>query len=443
MSYFAKNIEILKRYHSQVYENISGKCDADIAQYEIVPTKSGHVTVKIENYFLHSKYNPLQEASTFVESKIDTTILKHVIMYGFGFGYHVEEMLRRIHPEQKLYLFELNVSLFMLALHERDLQDVLTHKQVSLFVSDDQRAIAQALSLLLAKPNQFLIYGPAARAIPQKHEYFRFLLENWDKRLRQVEKHAPLLTGNYEANRKRHDPGIKELFGSYPNRPIFVISSGPSLNKNKRLLAGCKGKALLFAAGSALKPLVREGVIPDLFCIIDPIHETTIKQIEGYENLGIPLVYLDTASAKTVAAYRGPHFVASNTKAHVQNEDEIIETGGSVATAVLDIALRMGGNPIIFVGQDLAFTNNEHHADGSMYGESPEVKINPTMKWIKGQHGEMLPTSIGLLGYKYWIEQRIKREPNVTFINATEGGAFIEGCQHLSLAETIRMYVNI
>jgi len=48
------------------------------------------------------------------------------------------------------------------------------------------------------------------------------------------------------------------------------------------------------------------------------------------------------------------------------------------------------------------------------------------MRRVKGQNGEMLYTSLGLLSYKYWIEKQDTKEKRI-FINATEGGAYIEG----------------
>ncbi len=40
--------------------------------------------------------------------------------------------------------------------------------------------------------------------------------------------------------------------------------------------------------------------------------------------------------------------------------------------------------------------------------------------------------------YKRWIEDKIKRTPNRTFINATEGGAEIKGAHILTLQEVVQ-----
>lgn len=53
----------------------------------------------------------------------------------------------------------------------------------------------------------------------------------------------------------------------------------------------------------------------------------------------------------------------------------------------------------------------------------------------------MLYTSLGLLSYKYWIENRILNEQRI-FINATEGGAYIEGMKHIKLRDVISDYLK-
>ena len=110
-----------------------------------------------------------------------------------------------------------------------------------------------------------------------------------------------------------------------------------------------------------------------------------------------------------------------------------MELGGSVAWQSW-LAIRFGGNPIVFVGQDLAFTNGQSHAYGGL------VNQDVSRRKVKGQNGEFLDTTLGLLSFKHWIENKI-RDNLVEFINATEGRAYIEGCKHISLQDFIDQYM--
>jgi len=114
---------------------------------------------------------------------------------------------------------------------------------------------------------------------------------------------------------------------------------------------------LIISAGSALRPLLMRNIKPDFFAIIDP-QDITYNQIKGYENIGIPFIYLVTAASYTVSRYLGPKLVAYYGK-YNNSSEHLVDSGGSVATTILDIAIKMGGNPIILVGQDLAYVDGK------------------------------------------------------------------------------------
>lgn len=95
-----------------------------------------------------------------------------------------------------------------------------------------------------------------------------------------------------------------------------------------------------------------------MFCIIDHQFELTYKQIQGYEDLDIPFLFLDTANVETIYKYNGSKYMFTNYSDNKRSENYIVDTGGSVATVILDMSIKFGGNPIIFIGQDLAYTDN-------------------------------------------------------------------------------------
>ena len=114
---------------------------------------------------------------------------------------------------------------------------------------------------------------------------------------------------------------------------------------------------------------------------------------------------------------------------------------GTVATLCLTTATYMGCNPIIFVGQDLAYTNMQTHAVSSqVFDKEKENKIQHNIKYIPGYYGEDVPSSEDLISFLNWIQGFIKTNPQTTYINATEGGAAIEGTIQKSLKEVVTEY---
>ena len=60
---------------------------------------------------------------------------------------------------------------------------------------------------------------------------------------------------------------------------------------------------------------------------------------------------------------------------------------------------------------------------------------------VRDWDGNMVQTSVALDMYRKWIEQRVTRAnkelPDVELINATEGGAYIQGMKHMKLSDLL------
>jgi hypothetical protein len=60
------------------------------AQLLLEATTSGHVTVKKNNVYFHSRHNPIEEAKSYAENFFQKyKNEKHILMLGVGIGYHL------------------------------------------------------------------------------------------------------------------------------------------------------------------------------------------------------------------------------------------------------------------------------------------------------------------------------------------------------------------
>lgn len=449
MSIYLNNMKSLQKKDKQTHDIINASI-IDPLKYQILKSKSGEPTLQItieghnqeeKGILIHSNYDPYKSEASFVDKNFDIN-KKNFIVYGFGLGYHIDLFLEKLSEGQNLFVIEANIAIIKIAFMTRDLSRIINNPNIKLIFLSNNSDFTHVTSVLeKQKDYSLIIHQASVKAIPSEYCGIAQALQDLKMMQWGIEKNYQLLMDNHFKNMALNSDNFSSLFGKVRDFPIVIVSAGPSLNINKHLLHKIKDHALIFAVGSALKTLVREGIEPNLFCIIDP-QPLTYKQIEDYEDLNIPLVYLDTASHFTVSKYKGPKFVVCNSNDRVKDNAEVIDTGGSVATAVLDIAIRLGGNPIIFVGQDLAFTDNQHHAEGNMYGEEIIVKDLQNHKKVEGHKGEIYPTSSSLLSFKNWIERKIEEHPEILFINATAKGAFIKGIQHLELETAINHILN-
>lgn len=231
--------------------------------------------------------------------------------------------------------------------------------------------------------------------------------------------------------------------------PAFVIAAGPSLNKNIKELKRAKGKGFLIAVDTAIKPLLREGIIPDMFATLDGIKP--VELVEEEKAKEIPMLTKVTAARSVMDYHTGKKFFINEGYRYVDHLYEIngrslqgFSVGGSVATYAFALVCHLGFRKIIFVGQDLAYTDNKSHADGTFQEKMQEEDTEKFMM-VPGNYQEKVPTLTNLDGYRKWFGEFIREWEKghyVEFINATEGGARIEGTKLMTLAEVIDQECN-
>lgn len=119
---FSENIERLRRRDSTLAERILKVQVPE--EYAVLRARTGDPVLKIKNKTIHSIYNPKEQAARFVDHHLKKEPLhdNSVTVVGFGFGYHVEELLRR---NVRVRVIEPDEVAFRCALENRDLKKVI------------------------------------------------------------------------------------------------------------------------------------------------------------------------------------------------------------------------------------------------------------------------------------------------------------------------------
>ncbi len=226
----------------------------------------------------------------------------------------------------------------------------------------------------------------------------------------------------------------------YANKPALIIATGPSLNKQMDLIEQYKDHFVTIAVDPAVPILKQRNIIPDFVLTIDPKKRPYWEQDALDEKTTF---VVEVGACPDGAWSHADHYLMTAGHSHVYAllkklgaEVAWIETGGSVSSNGFSLAMHLGCNPIVLVGQDLAWTEGKDHAEGytSQYSQEALKKRHDRGYDIVGHGGQMVRTEPQLLFYKSWFEQKIQQYPHKTVINATEGGAIIEG----ALAESFR-----
>lgn len=227
--------------------------------------------------------------------------------------------------------------------------------------------------------------------------------------------------------------------------PAIIVAAGPSLNKNIKELKRAKGKAFIIAVDTAIKPLASEKIIPDMFAIVDG--RKPLELINTEDAKKIPLLTSISAANSVLSFHTGKKFfynegyVYINSMFYRNGESfETVACGGSVATSAFALAFMIGIDTIILVGQDLALTGNKTHADGTFQEKMETIDTSHSIM-VPGNIEKEVPTRGDFKMYLDWYNQYIKdcKEYRKQFkvINATEGGAKIDGTEVMTLKDAI------
>lgn len=429
---------------------------------EVSIARSGVPTLAVRfqgsRVHVHSTVNPVLEAQRWVD-ELSGQLSEFIVVIGMGLGYHLDRLVE-CKPGLRVVVIEPNRDVFVAGMVVRNQGRWMSHPRFDLVVTDDPGQAAQLVFQryrgdLLRSP-QFLVWPATSRYAPDFLPAFeRKVLDLVRAARTNVATNYRFSTqwiDNFFVNARvfLSDPGVAILFNRFRGRPGIIVSAGPSLERNARLLAGAKERAVIIAAGSAINPLLKNGIEADLLVSFDP-GEGNYRHFEKLRLPNVPLVYIPTIYPRIVQEYAGPRFGSGTntfpfigwTLEQVGEYKGTLTSGPSVANVSWDLAVQMGLNPIILVGQDLAYTDQKSHAEGAVHARTVEIhpdEVGRRYLEVESVDGGTVFTSRSMYSMKVWFEGQIPRFPQITTIDATEGGAKISGTQIMTLREAIDNY---
>lgn len=358
-----------------------------------------------------------------------------------GMGYPYIEMLA-LDKNISVRVLEMNREMLILAILFAPLHLLFESERFSLLYDPTGNKL-KTMDLGINHRRGFYILKPALHGI--RNSSLRERLERYFVEESSVRTHGRDLIGCFRKNVRVQAGGIDDLRERFADRKIVIVAAGPSLDNNLAALKAKREDTLVLAAGTVLKKMLQEGVVPDYVIIIDS-GESTYVQITGVEDCGVPLIFLSTVFSSIPRNYRGEKFILFQKgfepaeEMASKRDCQKVESGGSVMTTALDLCLRLPVKAIIFIGLDLALKDGLDHASGTA---SRSKVAKDTGIWVSGVKEERVQTTRNLQLYLQWIEGRLARrsvaEKRIPVVDATEGGARKEGMSVETLKEALKM----
>lgn len=249
------------------------------------------------------------------------------------------------------------------------------------------------------------------------------------------------------------DKSLEDLRDKHANKPAIIVSAGPSLDKTLDYLTGNDDRFIIISGGRTLPSLIKKNIHCDYTCIIDGNKGTYDVMEEALHYKDSCLIYCGATEKRVVELFEGEkrYFITSQTKVL----DELIFSrkvtslwsSSSVAISCLDLAMLLGCNPIIMIGQDLAYTDNKHHANiAKLSSEKEDVENYANKILIENVFGESVETSYEfksvLKDFEFCIDLISKNYPDIKFINCSKGGANILGAPYKDFKDVLNLFDN-
>ncbi len=135
---YKKNFSLLKKWDPLLAQRVKNYTGA--SRIEVIQAKSQNPIPATDSISLHSRYDPVKEARSFVKSISDINN-SDCLVFGLGFGYHIKELCK--HGLKSLTVVEPSLDLFKQFLQEIDLSSL--GSQPRLYVNENPAQVATRL----------------------------------------------------------------------------------------------------------------------------------------------------------------------------------------------------------------------------------------------------------------------------------------------------------
>lgn len=372
---------------------------------EILASKDGNKTCKINGIFLHSFYNPVKEAERFV-SEIKTDFdPSNIVVIEPGYSY-VLPFLKKKFPFSRLCavrhskLFSDSDSLWDYIFDSTTTSDGFYN-----FFGEEK-----LFSTL------FIEWPASGKIFSQESKILWTKISEAVKKARDVLGTREFFCKRWISNKINFFNNVRNVSNLIPgSKDVFIAASGPSLENCFSFLRENRSKIFLVSLSSACSPLINEGIIPDL-CISTDGGWWAKKHIEELYRYEIPLaVSTEAACPKKILQSRNiiplcytDDFISQKLFSELKIPFLAAKRNGTVSGTALELMLSLTDGNIFFGGLDLLSQKTFQHTQPNkleIFNSQFENRIKT--KSTRLTPGSFLSPSLKL--YENWFSENSSR----------------------------------
>lgn len=410
-------------------------------------------------------HNPLEETNAKIRDFSAYSHYPYLYFFGVGNGIFYKVLLQN-ELLKRIVVLEPELELLFIALHFIDFSTEILNKRI--IFMDAQKCDFASIDMLFATNRDAKIYSKVYdlhlfNAYYEK--YAALYIQSNQLFIRAIE-HSVISVGNDSRDSiigiSHHvqnlpdvitSPSLMELLSHLKHRDsAIIVSTGPSLTKQLPLLKQIQNYATILCIDASFPILVKAGIKPDIVLSLERV-EATAKFYEDTPkdaHKGVIFAITSIVHKRLKDALDGDEVQYSLRPFGYTNYFDIAEygylgIGMSAANMAYELVVHARFKRCIIIGQDLAFgEDGTSHAKDAIYGadeiskEAMEQKGQRVLVEKYGGGGMIESTKIWKLFLTFY-ERDIANTPYpIEVINATEGGARIQGTKEMPFKDAIK-----
>jgi len=324
-----------------------------------------------------------------------------VVFLGCGLGYHIEEVCKKAEIINAI-IVEREPEKFAVSLYTVDWEEILSNFRKAgktlTFAVGKAESEAQVKAVVYGQMTQdlpfypfFSIYYnhladiPLAKGVLDASRDLTVLATNWSNYDNEL-----IRLVNTAHNARSGMTYLANLGRKTIPFPMAVVGSGPSIDGRIASLKKMRDRLFVVSAGTGLKPLLAEGIIPDLHVELDPsyiiyqVHEElprdTLKKI--------PLLAVNEVNPLVCDLFKNvTYFFKSDNmlpRLAVSQNELFFGCNPTVTNAATALGQALGFQKIYLFGTDYGFKDKDyHHASQSIWGQKYAKPIQEREERLK------------------------------------------------------------
>jgi len=452
-------------------------------EYLVSDAKNGFKTLSVldkntgKEVKLHSSYDPLKEAERSVDA-FEKGKPSVIAVSGIALGYHITA-LKKKYPDVKIIAIEKEDEVLKLC---RQFNSASLEGVQFITQNNDPDSVFEGMELAGFKGIAHYIHKPSYQLNPEFYDntiggiklYISSRISDLLTRFEFEEKWIQNIFKNLK--HMENASSVSKLFGRFRGLPGIIVSAGPSLKHSIDDLKKIKKNAVILAVDTSLKILNKHNISPHFVLTLDA-QKYSLKHFTGVHTDKTMLIADMVSWPSILNTFEGRKIISTTSKYYQNMDGDVVrettpgiewiekktgplgdvQSGGSVATSAFDLLLNMGCDPIILVGQDLAYSGREYHCSGTYHNDDWIPRINRfsnldsinqnvirkrKIKYVNryGDRGTIISDFIFDL-YRSWFEDSAGRI-SASVINSTGDGSGIKNTREMNLIDAVKTGTN-